>query len=191
MAEFGGHTQLGSSWAYSLLSQMKFVQRNATTSKNKLPVERFAEIKEQFLSNVVSTVEFMEIPAELFLNWDQTGIKTVPSCAWTMDQQRSKHVEIIRVTDEHQITTVFCGSLIRDFLLIQVLYKGKTSRCYPHFKFPETRHIAHSPHHWSTEKKVLAYISYVIVPFVEGIRASLKESKPALVIMDNCKGQCT
>ena len=31
----------------------------------------------------------------------------------------------------------------------------------------------------------------MFVPYVEGIRASLKETKPALVIMDNFKGQCT
>ena len=74
---------------------MKFVQIKATTSKSKLPVEQFAEIKEQFLRNVVSTVEFMEIPAELILNWDQTGIKIVPSCSWTMDRQGSKPVEML------------------------------------------------------------------------------------------------
>ena len=102
LAEFSEHIRLGSSWAYSLLNRMKFVQRKATTSKSKLPVERFAEIKEQFLSDVVSTVEFMEIPAELILNWDQTGIKIVPSCAWTMDQQGSKRVEIVGVTGKRQ-----------------------------------------------------------------------------------------
>ena len=37
---------------------------------------------------------------------------------------------------------------------------------------------------------MLAYISKVIVPYVESIRASFKESKPTLVIMDNFKGQC-
>ena len=52
----------------NLLNRMKFVQRRATTSKSKLPLESFAEIKEQVLSDVVSTVEFMEIPAELILN---------------------------------------------------------------------------------------------------------------------------
>lgn len=191
LAEFGGHIQLGSSWAYSLLNRMKFVQRKATTSKSKLPVERFAEVKKQFLNDVVSIVEFMEIPAELILNWDQTGIKIVPSCTWTMDQQGSKRVEIVGVTDKRQITAVFCGSLTGDFLPIQVVYKGKTSRCHPHFKFPDSWHVTHSPRHWSTETTMLAYVSEVIVPYVEAIRASLNESKPALVIMDNFKGQCT
>ncbi len=54
-------------------------------------------------------VEMEEIPAELILNWDQTGIKTVPSNTWTMDKQGSKQVEIIEANDKRLITAVFCG----------------------------------------------------------------------------------
>ena len=45
----------------------------------------------------MTTVEMEEIPPELVLNWDQTGIKIVPSNTWTMDQQGSKRVEVVGV----------------------------------------------------------------------------------------------
>ena len=61
-----------------------------------------------------------EIPAELILNWDQTGIKFVPSYTWTMDQQGSKRVEVAGANDKRLITAIFCGSLVGDFLPIQV-----------------------------------------------------------------------
>ena len=54
-------------------------------------------------------VEMEEIPPELILNWDQTGIKIVPSNTWTMDQQSAKWVEVCEANDKRLITAVFCG----------------------------------------------------------------------------------
>ena len=128
-----------------------------------------------------------DIPLELVLNWDQMGIKIVSSSAWTMEQG-AKHVEIIGVSDKRQITAVFCGSATGDFLPIQVIYKGKTNRCHPRYKFPTHWHITHSPKHWSNEKTMIAYITDIIVPYVERHRQALEDDVPALVIMDNFKG---
>ena len=144
LVEFGGHIQLSRKWAYSLLSRMKFVKRKATTAKSKQSTEEFHQLKETFLSDIVSTVEMEEIPAELILNWDQTDIKIVPSSTWTMERQGSKHVEAVGV-NKRLITDVFCGSLVGDFLPIQVIYKGKTPRCHPHYQFPLDWDITHSP----------------------------------------------
>ena len=44
---------------------------------------------------------------ELILNWDQTGIKMVPSSGWTMDQQGAKQMKICGVADKRSITAVF------------------------------------------------------------------------------------
>ncbi len=119
---------------------MKFVKRKATTAKSKHTVEDFATLKRSFLDDLTSIVTMEDVPPELVLNWDQTGIKIVPSSCWTMDRQGSKRVEIAGVTDKRQITAVFCGSLSGDFLPLQIIYKGKTPRCHPHFQFPS---------HWS------------------------------------------
>ena len=60
-------------------------------------------------------MQMEDIPMELILNWDQTGIKIVPSSTWTMERQGSKRVEAVGVNDKRQITAVFCGSLVGDF----------------------------------------------------------------------------
>ena len=78
LTEFGGHVQINRFWAHSLLKRMKFVKRKAATSKSKHTPEDFARLKQSFLADVVTTVAMEEIPAELILNWDQTGIKIVP-----------------------------------------------------------------------------------------------------------------
>ena len=60
-----------------------------------------------FSADVVNTVAMEDIPLELVLNWDQRGIKIVPSSDWTMEQQGAKRVEIVRKNDKWQITAVF------------------------------------------------------------------------------------
>ena len=193
LVEFGGHVQLNIHWAYELLKRMKFVQRKATTAKSKHAPVDFATLKKSFLADVVATVTMEEIPAEIILNWDQTGIKIVQSSAWTMEQKGANRVEMDGVNDKRRITAIFCGALSGDFLSVQLVYKGKTSRCHPHFEFPSGWHIAHSPKHWSTEQTMLQYIEHIILPYVKQVRERLHlgDDKPAVAIIDNYKGQIT
>ena len=86
-----------------------------------------------------------EITPELILNWDQMGIKIVPSSQWTMVQQGAKRVKSMGISDKWLITAVICGSLVGDLLPVQVTYKGKTSHCHPRFFYPLDWHITHSP----------------------------------------------
>ena len=49
LLEFGGHVELTPAWAYSLLSQMNFVKRKATTAKSKFSDVEFIHAKGEFL----------------------------------------------------------------------------------------------------------------------------------------------
>ena len=55
------------------MQRMCFVKRRGTTAKSRNLVERFDELKAQFLEEVATTVYVEEIPPELILNWDQTA----------------------------------------------------------------------------------------------------------------------
>ena len=176
LAEFGGHVHLNRHWAYSLLHRMKFVQRKVTTAKSKHSIADFDKLKKQFLDDVVATVEMEEIPAELILNWDQTGIKIVPSATWTMDRQGAKRVDVCGATDKRLITAIFCGSLMGDFLPVQVIYKGKTTRCHPAYEFPPDWDITHSPKHWSNEATMIQYVENIIIPYIEKTRESFEDT---------------
>ena len=192
LVEYGGHVHLNRHWAQALLERMGFVKRKGTTSKNKHSVSGFKEIKKEFLQEVVQIVEMEEICGELILNWNQTGLNIVPSSSWTMGERGSKRVEIVGAKDKRQITTVFCGTLVGDFLPVQLIFKGKTSRCHPHYKLPAWWHVTHPPNHWSTEQTMLEYIKHIVIPYIQSVRESKgEESLPALVIMDNFKGQAT
>ncbi len=77
-----------------------------------------------------------EIPCELILNWDHTGISIVPGSSWTMELKGSKRVEIVGISDKRQITAVFCGTAAGHFLPLQFIYQGETRACLPVHKFP-------------------------------------------------------
>ena len=193
LKEFGGHIDLNRHWALSLLHRMHFVQRKATTV-NKRPLQQKVKIHlksllRKILDDLVTTVQMEEVPPELVLNWDQTGIKLVPTTSWTMNEVGARRVELIGLSDKWQITAVFCGSLVGGFLPVQLIYKGKTNRCHPKFNFPPEWDITHSPKHWPNEKIMIQYVESIIIPFVEQTRESLGEDKAAVVIMDNFKGQ--
>lgn len=145
LEEFGGSLRLNRHWAYSLLRRMKFVMRKATTSKSKYSDVNLSALKKSFLEDVVTTVQMEEIPPELIMNWDQTGIKLVPASSYTMEQRGSKRVEMGGAGDKRQITAIFCGTILGDFLPLQLIYKGKTPRCHPRYNFPADWNITPLP----------------------------------------------
>ena len=78
-------------------------------------------------------------------------------------------MEIAGIKDKRQITAVFCVSMMGKFLPVQLIYKGTTQCCHPHFKFllDWDIHVTHTKKHWSNEKTMLAYIKNIVLPFVE------------------------
>lgn len=95
-----------------------------------------------------------DIPIELVINWDQTGIYYVPVSNWTMAKEGDKRVEIVGKDDKRQITA---GSMSGDFLPPQVIYQGKTTRCIPLIEFPPDWDITFSENHWSNEDTMVHY----------------------------------
>lgn len=60
--------------------------------------------KKQFFPDIHAIVAMEEIPKELIINWDQTGMKYVPVSNWTFETKGSKNVEIAGVDVSDQIT---------------------------------------------------------------------------------------
>ena len=112
------------------LRRMGFTKRRAN-SKSKVLLENFDEIKEQFQIDVRSVLEMEYVPPSLVLNWDHTAMKIVPSSKWTMEKKGTKRVEIAAIDDKRQITAVFACTMSGNFLPVQLIYKGTTTKCLP------------------------------------------------------------
>ena len=114
---------------------MGFVKHRATT-KSKVLVSDFDDLKKQFLFDIKAFTEMEEIPEDLVINWDHTGLHYVPVSSWTMAKEGSKRVEIAGLDDKKQLMAVFAGTLSGEVLPPQIIYKGKTPKCLPSVEFP-------------------------------------------------------
>ena len=134
-----------------------------------------------------------EIPPELIINFDQTGLKYVLVGDRTMAKRGSKSVPISGLGDKWQITAVFSGTLSGMFLPPQLIYEGKTKACLPKVDFPQGWDITYTANHWANEESMKRYIKKIIVPCVEKTKWDMKlpSSQRALCIMDNFSAQCT
>ena len=169
----GGGIDLTKDWEKYLLKCLGFVKRKAC-SKSKVSVERFQELKEDFLLEIKNTVVMDDIPENLIINFDQTGLNYVPVTSWTMEEAGARRVEVVAKDDKRQLTAVFAGSLSGNFLPPQLIYEGKTERCHPQFKFPAGWHITNSANHWSNEDTMKEYVEMIIIPYVDEKKKDLK-----------------
>ena len=130
-----------------------------------------------------------KIPPKLIINWDQAGVKLVPSQNWTMEQQGASRVEIACINDKRQITVTLAGSMSGELLPMQLLYQGTTNRCHPKFSFPVDFDVWHTPNHWANEDTTIRFIQHIIIPYIQDVRA--EDNTPdqaALVVFDVFKG---
>ena len=107
-----------------------------------------------------------EIPHELILNFDQTGLNYVAVTPLTMEEEGMKSIEVTAKDDKRQITAVFCGSLTGDFLPPQLIYEAKNDRCLTQYKFLSAWHVTHSDNHWSNGTTMKQYVEKIILPYV-------------------------
>ena len=181
--------ELSKDWAKYLIQRMGLVKRRAST-KTKVDVADFEKIKKGFLLDVHNVMEMDEIPPDLVINFDQTAVHYVPVDDWTMAKEGSKRVEIIGKDDKHQITAVLGGTMSGDFLPVQLVYKGTTTRCLPSFKFPDDWDMNYSSNHWCNEKTMLDYFQNILFPYCAKKRSELALAPDyrALVLFDNFNG---
>uniref|UniRef100_A0A1X7V1Y8 DDE-1 domain-containing protein n=1 Tax=Amphimedon queenslandica TaxID=400682 RepID=A0A1X7V1Y8_AMPQE len=191
LVEFGGSIQLNKEWARSVFCRMGFTRKRAN-SKSKVLPDHFSNLKRQFLRKVEAVTNIEDIPNNLIINWDQTALKLVPSGSWTMERRGTKRVELSGINDKRQITAVLSGTLTGDFLPLQLIFKGTIAQSLPFISFPDSWHITYTENHWSINSTMIAYISHIIIPYVEKKRAELKlgPTHPALVLFLVFKGQC-
>ena len=79
----------------------------------------------------------------------------------------------------------------REFLLTQVIYKGKTKRCLPKYTFPASFDATFSENHWSNTEKSLSFFNKIVFPHFKNVRKAkgYPDEQMSLIIMDTFKGQ--
>ena len=86
-----------------------------------------------------------------------------------------------------QIAGTVIATMSGFFLLVQLIYKGKTNRCVPKgIAFPEKFNLTFTPNHLSNEDKVIEHLEKIVFPFVSEKREelSLPGNQKAVLIFD-------
>ena len=121
-------------------------------------------------------VEKYEIPHSLIMNLDQTPLKYIPAINHTMAKQNSKSVSIAGSSDKRSITGTFTITLNGQFLLMQLIYGGKTKQSLPRFKFPDGFSLSCNPKHFrnALESKLM---NEIIISYVQSQHKELGKPK--------------
>ena len=75
--------------------------------------------------DIQAAVDIKDIPMDLVLNWDHTGMNIFHGSQWTMTEKGSKRVECTGVDDKQQITIVVCGTASGIFCLFRYFIRVK------------------------------------------------------------------
>ena len=141
LAKNGGTIVLSKHWARPLMTRINFVKRHGY-SKSKVTCTNFEELREQFLFDIKTIIEFEEIPDDLILNWDHTGVNYIPVSSWTMAKEGSKKVEITGINDKRQIIVVLTITKTGHYLPPQLIMQAKPVSAFLkwHFRLDGASH---------------------------------------------------
>ena len=182
-----------SSWSKSLFKRMGYVRRLATTGKVEISEKLKAEIETAYLYGIVQEINEHKIPSYMVINLDQTPSKFVPGCNKTLAKKGCKSVPIAGSADKHMIIAAFSITLTGEFLPVQLIYGGDTTKSIPAVSFPSDFVISVNKKHYSNEKEALNMLENIIISYVEQQHVSLNLAfdHPVLIIMDVFKDQMT
>ena len=173
LTENSGHIDLTNTWAKRLLGRMGLVKAKVT----------LVDYEEK---NILSVVYMGDIPGDLIINWEHTGIKYIPVSNWIFEKEGTKRVETVRCDDKRQHTALLSCMLSGKILLVQVIYAGKTPACLPKIAPPESCNMIFMRNHWANEEtmQLLVYLQTILLPYMQQKRSELGlvNNHPALVI---------
>ena len=199
LVENGGTLSLNMDWARQILYRMetrgeKLVRRMGTTAKIPVAPGILKEVKLDYQRKYQMLQIQHSIPKELIINFDQTPLPYACATKHTLEKQGSKQVPLVGKGKTKQITGTFVISQSSEFLPMQPIYEGKTTKCLPkNVIFPKGFNITFTKNHWSNEEKALELLNKIIFPYIENVkeRLDLPSDQKAMLIFDAFRGQTT
>ena len=155
---------------------------------SKLSEAEIANITRVFLARVAATCSLLDIPPDLVVNFDQTGVVLFNPSVYTWEVRGTKRVlRASASTEKAAITAVLATSANNDILPPQLIFTGRTDRCHPEGfeSFPDW-HITHSETHWSSVQTMKDYVEKVLEPWINRKRHELGRpaNHPAMIVLD-------
>ena len=98
------------------------------TSKSKNLIEHFNKLRTNFLEKVATTYEIEDIHTLPGVQFGSDRSHCYPFMTMDNGAKRCKHVEFNGLSNKYQVTALFCGTFMRNFLLVQLVYQGREKK---------------------------------------------------------------
>ncbi|GLB39952.1 hypothetical protein LshimejAT787_0704620 [Lyophyllum shimeji] len=182
-------------------SVMEWSLRCGTRPAAKLPDDAMEQIERTFY-RVVHLVNLYDIPPELVINMDQTGVILLMSKKRTFAPTNSKQVDISFHDEKRAYTLCVASTPAGDILPFQQVWSGKTANSLPNASAPGYSDaleegfdfaFADSPKkssHFSTFKTMREWIKNILKPYIDNFieinreRLNLQDDQKAILLID-------
>lgn len=171
----GGKYIFEESWARKFFKRWNLTKRAATTKTREKPNDLEAK-KNVFITVASEIFRRHDIPPQLVINCDETGVLFVPAARYTFTMKGSKKVRAIGVgCDKAQFTATIAVTETGEALKTQLIFGGTTARCHPGgangIRYNEL-FFDHSASHWQTPETYIRYIQNIIIPYKDNFIAT-------------------
>ena len=179
-------------WCNSILRRIRFVKRKGTKAAKKVPADAPEQIR-RYHNRIYYTMKKFNIPACMFVTFDEVSSALVPASDWTLEEQGATQVGIVGLEDKRNLTLGLSFSGSKELLPAQIIYEGKTNMCHAQFDFPDHLRPTHSESHWSTENTCIELIEDILHPYMQQKREALflPPTQYGLLSWDVFKAHCT
>ncbi|KAF9515806.1 hypothetical protein BS47DRAFT_1293384, partial [Hydnum rufescens UP504] len=151
---------------------LRWSMRTSTQAAHKLPDDWEKQCEDQFM-RLSHYIKMFNVPAELVINADQTGVCLIPAGNKTWAPTGAKQVSTMAKEEKRQFTLMVASSAAGDMLPFQSIHKGKTVASLPLAKARargESMGIlwtAGGDTHWSSLGAMQAWVDKVLVPYIQ------------------------
>ena len=94
-----------------------------------------------------------------------------------MAEKGSDSVPISGLSDKRSMTVIFTITINEKFVVMLLIYRGKTNQNLPKFEFPVVFSLSANPKHYSNTAESIKLIKEIIIPYIEKEIISLKLPK--------------
>ena len=166
------------SWLHKAL---EWSYRKVTRAAQKLP-ENWEDQCERSVLRKAYIIKEHDIPAELYVNSDQTQVTYAPGDKMTWAETGAKQVSLTN-TDEKRAFTVMVSVASDGALLpFQAIYQGKTSRSCPSPSSPHHQDVLDAGFqlvcsgmdtYWSNQQTIKLFVNDILAPYYDRRKADI------------------
>ena len=171
------------SWLHST---MNWSRRKGTRAAQKLP-QNWEDQCEKSAQRKAYLIKEYDIPAELYVNSDQTQRLYAPGDKLTYAETGARQVSVIGGDEKRAFTVLVTVTSAGLLLLFQTIYQGQTDRSCPRpaksrmyaeavaagFRFEYSK----SKTYWSNQRTMRLFVDHMLAPYFE--RTKIQLGRPA------------